>query len=83
MNVLVQLTEVPQSILEYMLSKGYYKTRAEAIRAAIVSLGKEYNIFDREDFLLRNKLERLEHERKQGKIKFETLGQVKRRYKVQ
>jgi len=82
MDLLVQLTDVPQGVLEYVLRKGYYKTKAEAVRAALINMGRDYNILDKEDFLLGEKLEKLEAKRKQGKLKFETLADVKARYKL-
>lgn len=81
MDILVQLTDVPAGVLEYVLRKGYYKTKAEAVRAALINMGKDYDILDKEDFLLGGKLEQLEAKRKAGKLKFETLAQAKARYK--
>ncbi|MCD6226872.1 hypothetical protein J7J90_00045 [Candidatus Micrarchaeota archaeon] len=82
MDVLVRFTDVPEYILEYLIEKGYYKTKAEAIRSAVFNLAREYHIFDKEEFLLKQKLSELEEKRKKGKLKTETLKQVKKKYGV-
>lgn len=82
MDVLVRFTEVPEFILEYLVNKGYYKTKTEAIRSAVINMGKDYGVLDNEEFRLKLKLESLEAKRKSGELKTETLGEVKKRYGV-
>ncbi len=80
MDVLVRFTDVPEDILEYLLDKGYYKTKTEAIRAAILNLGQEYNIFNKEEFLLKQKMESMDEVQKKIKQKDETLDHVMNKY---
>ena len=43
-EILVRLEGVPEELLEKIMKEGYYKTKTEAIRAAIIELGKEYGL---------------------------------------
>ncbi len=80
MDVLVRFTDVPEDILEYLLDKGYYKTKTEAIRAAVLNLGKEYKVFDKEEFLLRQKIDSMDETQKKTKQKDKTLNEVMKKY---
>ena len=82
MNILIRLEGVPEQALEFMIGKGYYKTKNEAIRAALLNLAKEYSLLKDEDFLAAMKLHDLEAKRKAGKLKTETLDEVRKRYKL-
>jgi len=82
MNILIRLEGIPEKALEYMIQKGYYKTKNEAIRAALLNLAKEHSLLYDEDFLAARKLEEMERLRKAGKFKTETLDQVKKRYDI-
>ena len=82
MNILIRLEGMPEKMLEYMIQKGYYKTKNEAIRAALLNLAKEYSLLKDDDFLAAMKLQEREALRKAGKIKTETLEQAKKRYGI-
>jgi Arc/MetJ-type ribon-helix-helix transcriptional regulator len=82
MNILVRLEGVPEKALEFMISKGFFKTKNEAIRAALVGMAKEYSLLNDEDFLAAIKLRGLEARRKAGKLRTETLGEVRKRYGI-
>ncbi len=43
-EILVRLEGIPEEILEKLMKEGYYKTKTEAIRAAVIELGKEYGL---------------------------------------
>lgn len=71
MQTLVKLEGVPKELLEVLVKRGYFKTRTEAIRAGILSLGKEYSLIkspkDLENELVALKLKEEEEEmRKKG-----------------
>ena len=42
MDAVVRLEGAVESALENLIAQGFFKTRAEAIRAGILSLAKEY-----------------------------------------
>ncbi len=43
-KVLIKLKGVPASVLSKLVEKGYYSTKSEALRAAVVRLGQEFGI---------------------------------------
>jgi Arc/MetJ-type ribon-helix-helix transcriptional regulator len=43
-DVYIRLSGAPEKILEKLIKEGYFKTKAEAMRAGIIQLGKEYSI---------------------------------------
>ncbi len=43
-RVLVKLKEVPASVLSKLVEKGYHRTKSEAIRVAVVTLGEEFGM---------------------------------------
>lgn len=44
MQTLVKLRGIPEDVLKVLISRGYFRTKTEAIRAGILSLGKEYHV---------------------------------------
>ena len=46
MQTLVKLEGVPEEVLEVLVKRGYFKTKTEAIRAGILTLGKEYSLIN-------------------------------------
>ena len=81
---LVRFEGVQEIILEKLTELGVFKTRSEAIRAGILELGKEYNVFksikDIEDELAARKMMKISEEIKQGKRKVFSEEQVKKKY---
>ena len=45
-ETLVRLEGAPELILEKLTGLGVFKTKTEAIRAAILDLGKDYKVFN-------------------------------------
>lgn len=84
MNTLINIDGVPEAVLTSLLNKGYFKTKAEAIRAGILTLGEKHKILEemREKELesVALKILREEAKMKAGGKKFETLEEVKKKY---
>lgn len=45
-EMVVRLDGVVEEILNALVEAGYFKTKAEAVRAGMLGLGKEYHILD-------------------------------------
>jgi Arc/MetJ-type ribon-helix-helix transcriptional regulator len=76
---------MPEVILGALLTKGYFKTKAEVIRAGILALGEKYgfdasNPKELELNLVALKIKQMDEKMKKSKKKFETLAEVKKRY---
>lgn len=85
-QALVRLEQVHEIILEKLTALGIYKTKTEAIRASILELGKEYDLFD--DVIKRieeesaiKKMKKISKEIHSGKRKVYSEEQVKKKYK--
>lgn len=83
METVVRLEGAVESIVKHLLSQGYYKTKAEVIRAGILELGREHNLvgFSR-DQLAARKMARIDAEIDAGQRKITPLRQVMKRYGV-
>lgn len=71
METVVRFGGIVEEVLNELLHAGYFKTKAEAIRAGVLGLGKEYNILNE----LRSDLkyaQEIDWEIKSGKIKLGT-----------
>ena len=83
-ETLVRLEGAPEIILEKLTGLGVFKTKTEAIRAAILDLGKDYKVFnslqDLEDELVARKMELIHKKIKSGKRKVYTEEEVKKKY---
>ena len=83
-ETLVRLEGAPELILEKLTSLGFFKTKTEAIRAAILDLGKDYKMFNSiqelEDELAARKMALIHEEIKSGKRKVFTEAEVKKKY---
>jgi hypothetical protein len=81
---LVRLEGAPEIVLEKLTGLGVFKTKTEAIRAAILDLGKDYKVFnslqDLEDELAFRKAKAISDEIKAGKRKVFTEAEVKKKY---
>jgi len=79
METVVRLDGAVEHVLMNLVKKGYYKTKAEAIRAGILELGREYSIIGgREARLVSRRIKEMEEEVKQGKKKLYKLEEVAR-----
>ena len=77
MEMLVRLDGVVKNVLERLVGEGYYKTKAEAVRAGILELGREYAfIGSREARLVSKKIRKMEDEVKRGNKKFISIEEI-------
>jgi len=76
-ETVVRLEGAVENVLERLIEEGYYKTKAEAIRAGILELGREYAIIGgREAHLVSRKIEEMEEDVKAGRKKLISIGEV-------
>ena len=80
--MVVRMEGVVADVLEKLVKKGYYKTKSEAVRAGILQLGKDYSLIGNEDYLVSQKLARLERLADQGKLKFTPIEEIAKKYGV-
>ncbi len=78
MEMVVRMDGMVAQVLERLVERGYYKTKAEALRAGVLELGREYRMFDAEEEarLVIKKIQQLEQQEKEGKIKFFPLDDI-------
>lgn len=83
-EILVRFEAAQELVLEKLLDLGIFKTKSEAIRAGILELGKEYNMFksaqELEDELVVKKMKIVSKEIDEGKRKVFTLEQAGKKY---
>jgi len=83
-ETLVRLEGAQELVIERLTKAGIFKTRSEAIRAGILQLGKEYNVFeglqDIEDELAARKMQKISGEIASGKRMVFSEAQVKKKY---
>ena len=44
METLIKMQGVPEEVLQVLIRRGYFKTKTEAIRAGVLTLGEKYGI---------------------------------------
>ena len=85
-ETLVRLGGAQEIVIERLTKAGIFRTRSEAIRAGILQLGKEYNVFkglrDIEDELVARKMLKISDEVANGKRKLLSEAQVKKKYRL-
>jgi|GEM_PF-746077 len=83
-DVLVHLDGSVEQTLNRLVECGFFKTKAEAVRAGILTLGREYHaVKSREelmDELAVEKMQKIDAEIKAGKRKLLTLNDVREKY---
>lgn len=83
METVVRLEGAVEGIVKYLLSQGYYKTKAEVIRAGILELGREHNLVGfSSDQLAARKMARIDAEIDSGQRNITPLREVMKRYGV-
>lgn len=87
MDTLVNINGVPETVLNLLMERGYFKTKAEVIRAGIMELGNKYGMDlktpeDLEMMLVALKLKKEENKLKKKGKKVQTLEQVKKKYNL-
>jgi Arc/MetJ-type ribon-helix-helix transcriptional regulator len=68
-----------EKIVETLLERGYYKTKAEAIRAGILELGREYALIGREAVLVAKRISEMEEDVKEGKHRYVPIEETARK----
>ncbi len=85
-QVLVRLEKAQEKIVKSLIDNGVYKTKSEAVRAGILELGKQYEIFGSmvvrpvTDTRAIAKMERMWKEVQEGKRKVYTQEEVDKKY---
>ncbi len=83
MNVNVSLDGYTQDIVNNAMNRGIVKTKAEAIRFALLLFGKEYKLEDvslEEVILVNKKIEQEVKEIKEKNIKLIPFADIKKKY---
>jgi len=88
MDTLVNINGVPETVLNLLMERGYFKTKAEVIRAGIIELGNKYGMDlktpeDLEMMLVALRIKKEENEMKKKGKKVLSLTQVKKKYKLE
>lgn len=83
-DVLIRLHGSVEETLKRLVDAGFFKTKAEAIRAGILELGKEYHVVKSREELLDElavaKLQGMEEDVRSGRRKVLSLSDVRRKY---
>ncbi len=83
MEMVVRLEGAIEDIMEKLLAQGYYKTKAEIVRAGILELGKEYRFVGySSDELAVRKMAKIDAEIDAGIRKTTPLSEVMKKYGV-
>lgn len=85
MDTLVNINGVPETVLNLLMERGYFKTKAEVIRAGIIELGNKYGMDlktpeDLEMMLVALRLKKEENKLKKKGKKVSSLEEVKKKY---
>jgi len=79
-ETLVRFEAAQEIIIDKLTELGIFKTKSEVIRAGILGLGREYDVFksikDIEDEMVARKMKKISRETKQGKRKTLTFDEV-------
>jgi Arc/MetJ-type ribon-helix-helix transcriptional regulator len=83
-DILVHLDGSVELTLKRLVEAGFFKTKAEAVRAGILELGKEYHVVKSREELLDElavaKMQRIDEEIKSGKRKASSEAEVRKKY---
>ncbi len=83
METVVRLEGAVENIVQRLLAQGYYKTKAEVIRAGILELGREYRLIGfSSDQLAVRKMAKIDAEIDAGKRKLTPLSELMKKYGV-
>jgi Arc/MetJ-type ribon-helix-helix transcriptional regulator len=76
-ETVVRIEGAVERTLERLIKEGYYKTKAEAIRAGILELGREFDVIGtEEEQMVFRKIQKIEGEVKKGKHKLYSIDQI-------
>ena len=77
MEMVVRMDGAVASILDRLVSDGYFKTKTEALRAGVLQLGREFGFVGlSEDELVQRKVEKIMADIKSGKRKTYSFDSV-------
>lgn len=83
-DILVHLDGSVEETLKRLVEAGFFKTKAEAVRAGILELGKEYHVVKSREELMDElavaKMQRMDEEIRAGKRKIYTEAEVRKKY---
>lgn len=83
-DILIHLDGSVEATLKRLVEAGFFKTKAEAVRAGILELGKEYHVVKSREELLDElavaKMQRIDEEIKSGKRKVVSEAEVRKKY---
>ncbi|MEW6528472.1 MAG: hypothetical protein AB1391_01140 [Candidatus Micrarchaeota archaeon] len=83
-DILVHLDGSVEETLRRLVEAGFFKTKAEAVRAGILELGKEYQVVKSREELLDElavkKMEQIDEDIREGKRKVLTTKQALDKY---
>ncbi len=83
-DVLVHLDGSVEETLKRLVEMGFFKTKAEAVRAGILEVGKNYHIIKSKDEILDElaveKMQQMQSELKEGKRRALSLAEIRKKY---
>ncbi|OIO20726.1 hypothetical protein COV61_00150 [Candidatus Micrarchaeota archaeon CG11_big_fil_rev_8_21_14_0_20_47_5] len=83
-GIFVHLEGSVEQVLNRLLDAGFFKTKAEAVRAGILELGKDYHVVKSNEEILDElavaKMEKMQEELKSGGKRTLTLNEVRKKY---
>ncbi len=86
-DILVHLDGEVEKTLRRLVETGFFKTKAEAVRAGILEMGRDYYVVKSKDELMDElalqKMQRMELEIKAGKRRVYSEAEVRRRFRLE
>ncbi|MBN2122370.1 hypothetical protein JW721_04955 [Candidatus Micrarchaeota archaeon] len=83
-DILIRLDGAVEATLKRLVEAGFFKTKAEAVRAGILELGKEYGVVKSQEEIMDElavaKMQKFEAQRKSGKRKTLSEEEVRNKY---
>ncbi len=83
-DILIHLDGAVEATLKRLVEAGFFKTKAEAVRAGILELGREYRVVKSKEELMDElavaKMQKLDMEQKSGKRKALNEEEVRKSY---
>ena len=83
-DILIRLNGAVEQTLRRLVDAGFFRTKAEAVRAGILELGKEYSVVKSKDEILDElavvKMQKMDKEIMSGKKKALKLADVRKKY---
>ncbi len=81
---MVHLSGSVEETLKRLVEAGFFKTKAEAVRAGILELGKEYQVVKTREELMDElavaKMQKIDEEIKSGKRRVYTEAEIRKKY---